>query len=104
MKRLNQNLHEHDLTGKFLPWRLDIDQPVLLRIENTLFLPVYSTEEKLRSSMVIARQTRYKIKHIDDGRDFFDSVKGKIRVCLDPWITPEGNTRFQELFAPEDSN
>jgi hypothetical protein len=83
------------LDGYLIPWRMDEDQPQLLEIEGTNFIPVFSTEEKLNEAMALL-QVRYSIKQISEERTFLESVLPHARVMIDPWINEAGNTRWLE--------
>jgi hypothetical protein len=77
-------------------------KPFLLDLEGIKFLPVFSTEEKLIEALerVGLGDVKLEIKRIDCGTLFLESVAGLVRVMVDPWITPEGNTRFVEVKLP----
>lgn len=75
-------------------------QPFLLRLEGVEFLPIFSTQEKLEAALELAgmdKDVAMQVKRIDSGVAFLESVAGFVRVMVDPWITPEGNTRFVEV-------
>lgn len=96
-----------DVAGWLLPWRLDQDQPWLFTLEGTDWLPVFSTELKLRGAMARAGvpEHAYRAKQITETGDFVRSaVEGGVRVMADPWVTPEGNTRFTEIRLPGGPN
>lgn len=92
------------LTGSLIPWNGD-DGPVLLYMPGTtdFFLPVFSTEEKLRSTLTQAGVAFECVKHIDDGLEFLASVprvmddQRRVRIAVDLWYTPEGRVRFHEV-------
>jgi hypothetical protein len=79
-----------DLDNYLLPWRLDQDQPQLIELNGVKFLPVFSTYEKLIESR-LATQVKFTTKVILDGREFLDSVRGQIRIMIDPWVDTETN-------------
>ena len=85
------------ITGNLMPWRLDCEQPVLVFIEQIPFLPIFTTEARLRQTMQDIGISDYKIKQIEDGREFLESVIDQIRIASDPWITDRGTTRFTEV-------
>lgn len=84
------------VTGCLLGWK--DDQPVLMVNEDIFYLPIFSTEAKLRAMMERIQVEGYTIKHIDDGYDFLGSVKGQVKVCLDPH-PHGGHVRFMEIIS-----
>jgi hypothetical protein len=84
-----------NVTGYVLPWRLDEDQPVMVELNGTFFVPVFSTEAKLNESL-LAKQVKFAIKHIHNGSEFLASCLPQMRVMVDPWITDHGTTRWTE--------
>jgi len=92
------------LAGTLLPW-LGV-QPQLVQVDDCddFFLPLFSTEEKLRAFMVLLDHrmnraaTRYTIKEVTDGKDFVDSIfEGGVRVMLDPILLDNNRTRWTEI-------
>lgn len=79
-----------------LPWQLADEQPVFIKLEDVVFVAVFTTEEKLTAAARIFNCS-YRIKQIDNGIEFLDSVTPHVRVMVDPWITAQGNTRFTEV-------
>jgi len=95
------------LTGMLFPW--DGRQPVLLSMPGSLlfYLPLFSTEEKLRETMKQAGVPFRSIKHVDDGAVFLASVYGDnpgaletLAVILDPYFLPSGRVRFTQVQIP----
>jgi hypothetical protein len=84
-----------DVTGYFIPWRLDEDQPQCVELNGIYFVPVFSTEAKLNESK-LAQEVKFTMKQIDDGEKFLESVIPHMRVMIDPWITERGTTRWKE--------
>jgi len=60
---------------------------------------VFSTLDKLEESCAELGFKDYRIKHIDDGREFIESVmEGGVRIMLDPYrVTSENKTRWTEI-------
>lgn len=84
--------------GCLIAWDVATDQPKFITIEGVVFLPIFSSEELLRDAqMFLGWEPDLKIKQIEDTSEFLESVLHKVRVAMDPKITPEGNTRFKEL-------
>lgn len=106
-----KELEDVTLTGKLFPWGFD-DQPVLISLFacGDFFLPLFSTEEKLRATCKDIKFAR--IKRVDDGPTFLASLpyfitdratilgwesKPLLRVIIDPWFTEQGHVRFIEV-------
>lgn len=103
-RRVGDKLVEISLTGCLIP-SLANRQPVLLRMHgsNDLFLPVFSTHEKLVAGMALANTPYDRIQEIQDGAEFLASLEENtvvIRVIVDPYKHESGTTRFLEVFAP----
>lgn len=90
-----------NVTGYILGVFVRSNAPVLFTLEGIEFLPIFSTKEKADDAMLIAfspeERDKITLKVITDHQDFIDSVKGKVRLMLDPWLTEHGTTRFTEL-------
>jgi hypothetical protein len=81
----------------------DAVQPVLFLLEGRHLLPVFTTPAKMTEAYGWAGVVDpYTVKRIDDGREFLASVEGKYPVILDPWVTPQGNTRFLLVSLPKE--
>jgi hypothetical protein len=95
-------LLELNITGYLFPAHAN-RSPVFLRIDGAgddLFLPVFSTEEKLCA--VMGKISYDRILQICDGREFLDSIEEdprKLRVIVDPHKHESGTTRFQEVIG-----
>ncbi len=86
------------LTGKLLPW--EQGKPALMKLVGSphIYLPCFSTEEKLREMMGRAEIPFEKIKQIDDGDEFSDSVPRYIKIIVDPYFLGEdGRVRYLEV-------
>jgi len=103
-KRITDRVLELNLTGHLMPVD-ENQQPVLLHMVGAgadLFLPVFSTFEKLVAGMELARTPYHKIKQIVDGLEFLESLEEnetKLRVIVDFYKHENGRIRFQEVFA-----
>jgi hypothetical protein len=96
-----------DLTGCFFParpsGRIGIpDQPCYMEmpdVPNTVFLPIFSDVDDLKKAMELIGIEEYKIKHVDDGKEFTESVLGTgiCRIMLNPRRTERGTTRWTEV-------
>lgn len=96
-----------EITGHCFPW--SDGQPVFASMLATsdLFLPVFSTIDKLRTMMATANIPYQSIKHIDDQRAFLDSLPSRfgdqrLRVIVDPYFT-KGRVRFVEIMRDDNS-
>jgi hypothetical protein len=103
---INGVLRRLDITGYFCPW--GEGQPAYYRLPDNpdLFLPLFSTVEKLKAATHLEYES---VKCIDDQVAFMASLPvvlsdGKLRFMIDPWITVEGNTRFTEIIRDEKGN
>ncbi len=97
MKKLNLPNRAVNVKGMFIGVYLDGSGPVFLKLEKQTFLPIFSTADKYNEAMKIANITGAKIQIITDHNEFMDSVYGKVRLMLDPYLTDHGTTRFAEL-------
>ena len=94
------------LTGKVFPWDPTIDNPLLLRMEESPahYLACFSSADALRAMMAKLGITGYTIKLIQDGLEFHSSlpstVGGQIlHVILDPYFTEQGRIRFTQVLG-----
>ena len=80
------------------------NRPILMRLAGTndLFLPVFSTEEKLQAMDMPFDSVR----RIDDMAGFLGSLPFRtldgcrLRIIVDPYQTARGTTRFREIWRP----
>jgi len=87
-----------NLHGALFPMRGE--QPTLLSIPQSplLYLPCFTTEEKLWSLLNILQIPVDNIKTIDDPLEFLGSLKDSgVTVILDLYFTPEGKIRYQQI-------
>ena len=99
MHQVNEPPRVTSIAGFLLPWRMDIEQPVILTLDGADFVPVFSTEDKLHTAMGLCGIDHYRVKQIEDHAEFLVSVAGSVRVMADPWATERGTTRFTEIVA-----
>ncbi len=79
-----------------MPWDPPRNQPITVRIEGALWLPIFSTVERLKEQMAAAGCV-FSIKQIDDANDFLKStVEQGIAVCLDLHHV-DGKVRFARI-------
>lgn len=98
---------EMNLTGYLFPHKGsegDATCPAFLGLggSNALYLPCFSTIEKLRATMEGIGATYVGVKHIDDGLVFLSELPkelgGKpIKIMIDPYTTPDGAIRYVEV-------
>ena len=103
MTELPEPIKVVNVTGFLIGVYVDTEQPVFFMLEGIQFLPIFSTVEKYEQAMRTAcLPGPAKIKKITDHAEFLDSVNGKVRLMLDPWLTERGTTRFTELRLDEE--
>lgn len=96
-----------DITGYFSPFVVvpgaPCDQPIVFKMPNDeQFILVCSTVEKLEETLRQKSVSEYKIKRIEDGIDFANSIfRSGIRIMIDPYEVPGGKTRWTEIFNTE---
>jgi hypothetical protein len=100
MKRISDKINQFDLTGMFLPFNPFTNNPVFLELDGKFLMPLFSTEEKYNAAKEWAGFDFAKIKRITNPEEFMESIalskkEIEFHVVVDPYITPEGNTRFQ---------
>lgn len=89
---------EVTLTGMIFPWTAE-GQPAFLRVpgSSALYLPLFSDPTMLKIVMDGTSTPYVKVKKIDDGFEFLDSIPKDIRIMVEPWFTPEGRVRWTEI-------
>ena len=90
------------LTGMLFPWNGQAPVMLNMPMSDFLYLPCFSTEKKLEGCLERAGISWRSIKHIDDGREFVESVPRtdgvqEIKIILDPYWTEKGTVRFTEV-------
>lgn len=99
-RRTGKPPEEVSLGGLLLPWHEG--QPSLIELPGAgdsylVAVALFSTLEKLESAMKAVAVPYQSVKKIDDSRSFLVSIPPQILVVVDPWITPEGTTRYTQL-------
>ncbi len=105
MKRVSDKVVMMDVTGYVFPW--NGAQPVYVDVEGAIFLPLFSSAEKLREMMMKTAVAYVSIKQVvGDQMEFLTSFPPDlgVRIMVDPWVTDEGNTRFKELILARTSD
>jgi len=86
-RRVSDTVYLVQLTGCLLPWR-HWGQPATIGIVgggNQLYVPVFTTVEKLRALMETYTVRYESIKQVDEGREFALSVfESGLGIVLDP--------------------
>lgn len=97
MKKLEIKSDPVKPSGYLMPWDKAMEQPCFIMIEDVVFIPVFSDEEKLNTHLnFIKYNIETSIKVITDVDEFLNSVQ-PCRVALNPINTEQGTTRFTEL-------
>lgn len=95
-----------NLTGCFSPFQHN-NQPWFMKLpgNDSYWVIAYSSIEKMEEGMADlgVPKDQYKVKHIDNGREFVESiVEHGIRVALDPYTIRHRNvTRWTEIVLEE---
>lgn len=101
------------ITGYFMPTHAP-NAPVLIGMPGTddLFVCVFSTEEKLASTMKGFGIKYDRVSVVTDGGELLDEIKAtnesgerpyRLRLAVDPYKTDSGRVRFVEPMAPQGS-
>jgi hypothetical protein len=101
-----ETLRDIQVTGNFCPFHSD-NQPVLVKMPEveTFFVLVFSTVEKLEAEMKRIGIDDYKIKHIEDGVEFCESVwEAGVRIMRDPYIVEGSRTHWTEVLSAKEMN
>jgi hypothetical protein len=93
-------LRDVKLTGLFVAFHHAVNAPIVVTINDEVFVPPFTTRRKMHEVVSTLITGRYRIRQINNARDFIESVRGKRRVMIDPHTTALGNTQFSELAFP----
>lgn len=99
-KILSEEFSPVNIDGYFSPFAYN-DQPHLVELPDNpnKWIVVFSNVDALKKSCEFLNIKDYKIKRIDDGLDFIDSLKPYgIRVMANPYVI-NGNTRWTEVLG-----
>lgn len=102
---VTEQLRDINISGYLLPWNRGDNGPVYCMIAGTpdIFVPVFSTSEKLDAYFDAAKIEYDSIKQIEEMHEFLSSFPyrmatgERIRVIIDPWVNERNNTRFTEI-------
>jgi hypothetical protein len=92
-----------NLTGHLFPWRKEEPLSVQVIGSKDWFIPLFSTEEKLRCFVQrliqdgVVVETEYRIKKVEDQDEFLGSIFAEgLRVMVDPRFE-DGKIRWTEV-------
>ena len=94
-----------ELTGKFSPFEKVsqfLDQPIYVEMPNinARWVVVYSKVEDLQEFMCRSNIKDYKIKLIEDGIEFSQSIfENGLRIMLDPRVIDNQKTKWTEVVS-----
>jgi len=96
-RRISDKVLDIDITDHLIPWG-EYGQPMYVNSGgNSLFVPIFSTRDKLREVCEKFGLNYVSIKKIDDPIEFMDCFPESIRFMVDPWQTETGTVRFKEV-------
>lgn len=97
MKQLGTGRHVR-VTGCFMAWHAK--GPIMILIEGTPWLAIFSTRERLDEAMriMLEPEQRYRVESIKDGGVAFlkELQERGLRIALNPRLH-EGNTQYSRL-------
>ena len=101
----NRIMDNDTIIGYCFPWK--DGQPLWVDFPHAgtgdIFLTLFSTLDKLKTTMLLVGLTYDKVKKIDDDVDFLDSIPSRfpngtrIRIIVDPMLIENGNVTFTEI-------
>lgn len=99
MKKLPIEGMPYQLEGMFVPFNPELNKPILLKMDGKLFLPVFSTKEKLEEAAKWVDIGFASHNVIVDYQDFKRAVfaikkEFTVHVIVDPYKTETGSVRF----------
>lgn len=94
-----------NLNGYLVPFYED-NQPMMIRVPGSIhvYIVCFSTPEKLEDAKKFIEPER--VKQITDFVGFLqglpvnqtlDESGAQLKIMVDPWVTPEGKTRYLEI-------
>lgn len=107
MKPVSDKRSLHPIRGLLLPINPGSNGPVFLQVGGKTLLPVFSDKLKFSEAAKWGKFEDATSNVIVNPQDFYDCVimfkkRFPFHVVLDPYITEEGNTRFQLLLYEEE--
>lgn len=106
MKKLADKTVPYIIRGMILPMN-PTNSPVFLEVDGKLILPLFTTRDKFNEAAKWGGFSFAKANVVLNPQDFHDCVmlfkkKFPFHVAIDPYLTPEGNTRFQMAIYDEE--
>lgn len=100
MKKVSEEISRYQIKGMLMPINPASNAPIFLPINDTFILPIFSSREKFDEAAKWGGFEFAKHGLILNTDEFKTAVlfykkKHPFHVVIDPYITPEGNTRFQ---------
>lgn len=100
MKQVSDKSTRYQIRGMLLPLNPATKFPIFLSVNGTLILPIFTTSEKFEAASKWGKFAHAKPNVIVDAQNFQDHVlyfkkKLNFHVAIDPYITEDGNTRFE---------
>ncbi len=99
-RRTGKPPEEVVLTGMVLPWHSGMPSLIELPGAGNTWLEavvVFSTVEKLEAAVKAIGLPCERIKKIDEHWEFLASIPPELLVVVDPWVTPQGTTRYTQV-------
>lgn len=104
-RSVTEQLRAIDISGYLLPWNRSSNAPLYCVIAGSpdIFVPVFSTVEKLDTYFDAANIDYDSIKKIEEMNEFLSNFPyrfatgQRLRVIIDPWVNERNNTRFTEI-------
>jgi hypothetical protein len=88
------------LDGMLLPWHAGMPSLIELPGAGDTHLQavvVFSTVAKLEAAVKAISLPCSSIKRIDEHWAFLASIPAELLVVVDPWVTPQGTTRYTQV-------
>ena len=106
MKQVSEKKSLHPIRGLLLP--MNGNKPVFMQVAGQTLLPVFSDKTKFSEASKWGKFEEASSSVIVNPQEFYDCVmffkkRFPFHVVLDPYITDEGNTRFQLLMYGEEN-
>ncbi len=95
-KNIGDRSKEIDITGYLFPWK--DGQPFFMQMlgSKATYIPVF--EDKIKLDIGMNGIEYEKIKQIEDGQQFLDSIPTKYIVIVNLRYTSDGKCRYIQLF------
>jgi hypothetical protein len=109
MKQVSEQKTRYQIRGLLLPINPGTHSPIFLEVDGQYILPLFTTRDKFTEATQWGGFSFANINVIVNPQDFHDCVmtfkkKFPFHVVVDPYITEEGNTRFQLLLFDGEKN